>query len=50
MTNDLRSLELKALDLDHSILEAEKEGDWKAAAKLTAQAILAWEAYWRAQD
>ena len=47
-TETLKSLELKALDLDHSVIEAEKEGDWKAAAKLTAQAILAWEEYFRA--
>ena len=47
--NELKSLELKALDLDHSVTEAEKAGDEMTAAKLRARAIGAWEAYWRAK-
>ena len=49
MTETLKSLELKALDLDHSVTEAEQAGDEMLAAKLRAQAIGAWEAYYRAQ-
>lgn len=48
--SELERLELAALDADYSVIEAEKEGDEMAAARLLAQAIVAWEAYWREYD
>lgn len=48
--SELKRLELAAMDCDYSVIEAEKEGDTMAAARLLAQAITAWEAYWRAYD
>lgn len=48
MSDELKSLELAAMDADYSVLEAEQAGDEMEAARLTAVAILAWERYWRA--